>query len=184
MWNAVLETFQQAMVEIPSRIDINLMAKRDKKRFEYKELRKRNYVTMLGPVTFSRRYYWDNQEKEWVFLLDKALDFDAEGKISGCLKELVVLWATKGTSYRDAESRLVDLYGHQVISHEKIRQVLIQASETLEKSFKEAPVKRSIDTLFIEAGRLLLKKPFVHNRPCRKRAGYLGTDAAKVTRKI
>ena len=126
IWNVVLETFQQTMVEILSMLDANLMAKRDKDRFEYKDIRKRNYVTMVGEITVSRRYYWDNQEKEWVFLLDKALGFDTEGKISGCLKELVVLWATKGTSYRDAESRLIDLYGHQVISHEKIRQVLIQ----------------------------------------------------------
>ena len=71
------------------------------------------------------------------------------------------------------------LYGHQVISHEKIRQVLIQASKTLEKTFKEAPVKRSVDTLFIEAdgfwtgvqGKEL--KVRVHKKQKRKRETYL-----------
>jgi len=177
IWNAALETFQQTMVEILSMLDANLMAKRDKDRFEYKDIRKRNYVTMVGEITVSRRYYWDNQEKEWVFLLDKALGFDTEGKISGCLKELVVLWATKGTSYRDAESRLIDLYGHQVISHEKIRQVLIQASRALEKTFKEKPVKRRVKTLFIEADGFWTgvqgKELKISARKKRKRETYL-----------
>ncbi len=75
---------------------------------------------MVGSINISRRYYWDRREKEWVFLLDRALGIGAREQISACLKELVVLWGgTKGPSYRDARDRLKDLYGHQVLSHEK-----------------------------------------------------------------
>ena len=37
MWNAVLDTFQRAMVELLSTLDVYLMATRDKNRYEYKE---------------------------------------------------------------------------------------------------------------------------------------------------
>lgn len=152
MWNAVLETFQQAMVEILSALDVYLMAKRDKNRYEYKEIKERNYVTMVGSININRRYYWDRREKKWVFLLDQALDLGAREQISACLKELVVLWGTKGPSYRDARDRLKDLYGYQVLSHEKIRQILVQASEMLKNSLNEKPAgKRTVDILFIEA---------------------------------
>ncbi len=152
MWDAVLETFQQAMVKILSDLDVYLMAKRDKNRYKYKEIKERNYVTMVGSIDINRRYYWDKREKEWVFLLDQALKLSAGKQISACLKELVVLWGTKGPSYRDVRDRLKDLYGHQVLSHEKIRQIVIQASAVLKNSFKKKPAgKRTIDTLFIEA---------------------------------
>jgi len=152
MWNAVLDTFQRAMVELLSTLDVYLMATRDKNRYEYKEIKEKSYVTMVGSINISRRYYWDRREKEWVFLLDRALGIGAREQISACLKELVVLWGTKGPSYRDARDRLKDLYGHQVLSHEKIRQILIQASDALKKTFDEKPPgKRTADTLFIEA---------------------------------
>ena len=152
MWNAVLETFQQAMVEVLSTLDVYLMATRDKNRYEYKEIKEKNYVTMVGSIDISRRYYWDKQEKKWVFLLDQALEIAPREQISACLKELVVLWGTKGPSYRDARDRLEDLYGHQVISHEKIRQLLVQASGLLKDTINKKPAgKRIVGTLFIEA---------------------------------
>ena len=152
IWDTLLKTFQQAMVEILSTLDVYLMAKRDKNRYEYKEIKEKNYVTMVGSIDISRRYYWDRQEKEWVFLLDQVLELGPREQISACLKELVVLWGTKGPSYRDARDRLKDLYGHQVISHEKIRQILVQASGALKDTFNKKPAgKRVVGTLFVEA---------------------------------
>lgn len=152
MWNAILKSFQQSMVEILSMIDDYLMATRDKGRYEYKEKKESTYVTMLGPITIHRRYYWDKDNKEWVFLLDRTLGFEGRERVSLGLKELVVLWATKGPSYRDVQDRLKDLFGYQVLSHEKIRQILIQASDALKNAFREEPaVKRHVDILFIEA---------------------------------
>lgn len=155
MWNAALETFQQSMVEILSMIDVYLMATRDKGRYEYKEKKESTYVTMLGTITINRRYYWDKDNKEWVYLLDRTLGFAGRERVSLGLKELVVLWATKGPSYRDVQDRLKDLFGYQVLSHEKIRQILIQVSDALKlknTAFSEkSTFKRHVDILFIEA---------------------------------
>ncbi len=153
LWNTVLETFQQAMVEILSMLDKYLMAARDKKRYEYKEIKERTYVTMLGTITIKRRYYWDRDEKKWVYLLDEALKLNARDQVSSCLKELVVLWGTKGPSYRDVRERLKDMYGYQVLSHEKIRQILLQAADALKDAIymNEKPGKKQVEALFIEA---------------------------------
>ena len=173
LWNSVLETFQQAMVEILSMLDDFLMATRKKNRYEYKEKKKRTYVTKLGSITITRRYYWDKDNKEWVFLLDRALGLDTREQISPGLKELVVLWATKGPSYRDVRDRLKDLFGHQVLSHEKIRQILIQASDTLENIEREVAPQKSVDTLFIEADGFWTGVQHKGRRSRRKRETHL-----------
>ncbi len=150
MWTSVLETFQQAMVEILSLIDDYLMAHRDKSRYEYKERKARTCITTVGSITIKRRYYWDRDKHEWVYLLDEALGLDS-GAVSNSLKELVVIWATKGPSYRDVRDRLEDLFGSQVLSHETIRQLLIKSSEALQASVAPEVQKKKVDILFIEA---------------------------------
>ena len=136
LWNATLETFQRSLVEILSMLDRYLMAKRNKSRYEYKERKEKTLITMLGEVTIKRRYYWDTEQKEWVFLLDELLGLESTA-VSDSLKELVVIWATKGPSYRDVRDRLSDLFNNQILNHEKIRQLLIESSEHLQ--MKEAP---------------------------------------------
>ena len=150
VWHTALETFQQAMVEILSLLDNYLMAKRDKSRYEYKERKKRTLITMLGSITIKRRYYWDRDEKKWVFLLDDVLSLNKVA-VSDALKELVVIWATKGPSYRDVRDRLEDLFGNQVLSHETIRQLLIKSSDILKKTFEPEEQKKQVKILFIEA---------------------------------
>jgi len=175
MWNTMLETFQQAMVEVLLMIDLYLSSKRDKERYELKETREKGYITMVGKIRVNRRYYWDRYEKKWVYLLDQVLGTDTGGKVSACLKELAILWATKGPSYRDTRNRLEDLFGHQVISHEKIRQILIQTSETLGKKIMEKPVKKKAKVLFIEADGLWTGVQHRANKSKKKRETLLVT---------
>lgn len=151
LWNSVLGTFQQAMVEILSMIDDYLMAKRDLGRYAYKEKKERTIVTMVGAITISRRYYWDRDEKEWICLLDEVLGLVKGIQISDTLKELVVLWATKGPSYRDVSNRLEELFGVPVLSHEKVRQIVVESSEVIKKDLHMPEVKKKARILFIEA---------------------------------
>lgn len=150
LWNATLETFQRSLVEILSILDKYLMAKRNKSRYEYKERKEKTLITMLGEVTIKRRYYWDTEQKEWVFLLDELLGLESTA-VSDSLKELVVIWATKGPSYRDVRDRLHDLFDNQILSHEKIRQLLIETSELLQKQGVPEEKKKKVRILFIEA---------------------------------
>ena len=150
LFGDLMETFRHAMVEILLLLDEYLMAQRDKNRYEHKESKERTCITMVGEITIKRRYYWDRDEHRWVYLLDEALGFDS-GAVSDSLKELVVLWGAKGPSYRDVRDRLEDLFGSRVLSHEKIRQLLIKSSNTLQKAVKPEVPKKKVGILFIEA---------------------------------
>lgn len=85
----------------------------------------------MGSIDFERRYYWDTEEHRWLYLLDEALELEAEKTIGPGLLQLAVTWATKGPSYRDARDRLTDLFGAQVLSHEAIRQALLEVGSML-----------------------------------------------------
>jgi len=150
LWNLTLETFQRSLVEILSILDNYLMAKRNRSRYEYKERKEKTLITLLGEVTIKRRYYWDTEQNEWVYLLDELLGLESTA-VSDSLKELVVIWATKGPSYRDVRDRLYDLFNSQILSHEKIRQLLIESSERLEQKEGPEEKKKKVKILFIEA---------------------------------
>ncbi len=149
LWNATLETFQRSLVEILSILDKYLMAKRNKSRYEYKERKEKTLITMLGEITIKRRYYWDTEQKEWVYLLDELLGLEGTA-VSDSLKELVIIWATKGPSYRDVRDRLEDLFNNRILSHEKIRQLLIESSELLQMKESPEEKKKKVNIIFIE----------------------------------
>jgi len=48
LWKTLLKTFQQALIEILSTLDIYLMAKRDKNRYEYEEKKERTLANHAG----------------------------------------------------------------------------------------------------------------------------------------
>src|SRR5699024_11893150 len=54
------------------------------------------------------------------------LQFNGSDTLSPFLTEMVVKWAVKGPSYRDARDRFYDLLGYQAMSHEKIRQEVLK----------------------------------------------------------
>lgn len=154
VWTSVTDVFQHVMVEVLEVMDRFLMATRDKEQFTYKEKRTRTLQTLVGPVEFQRRYYRDEHTGEWTYLLDKALGINAYEQVSPGMVQLAVTWATRGPSYRDARDRLEELYGAQVLSHEGIRQILIEIAEAAQRERANTVVrsngKRRADVLFIE----------------------------------
>ncbi len=163
-WRALVDMFRRAVAEILELLDRHLMAVRDVKRHELHDRRPRTMKTLVGPVTFWRRYYWDREEKEWVFLLDKALGL-TEDHISPGLLQLMLLWATKGPSYRDTRDRLKEAYGMQVLSHEGIRQAVLEVALAIERQdanrvieqCEEGKPKRRVEALFIEADGVMVR---------------------------
>src|SRR5690554_3999035 len=153
-WKLSLKLFQHLMVKVLEEFDQKLMETRDKKRYENKEKNPRTIETLVGGIKFERRYYWDREKHEWVYLLDEALELEPEKTIGPGLLQLAVTWATKGPSYRDARDRLIDLYGAQVLSHEAIRQALLEVAASCERVQQNRLArdvgKREVEALFIE----------------------------------
>lgn len=161
LWNCTLGFFRHLMVEVLEQLDEKLMKERDKARFKNHEKNPRSIQTLVGNVDFKRRYYKDNETDDWVYLLDEALEIESEKNIGPGLLELAVTWATKGPSYRDARDRLTDLYGAQVLSHEAIRQALLEVGASCELERKNQIVaangQREVAVLFIEADSFYVK---------------------------
>lgn len=154
LWKSLLNVFRHMMVEILELFDEKLMRDRDKTRYKLKERNPRTIQTLVGEVSFERRYYRDQDEEQWVYLLDEALGLESGDSIGPGLVKLAVTWATKGPSYRDARDRLTDLYGAQVLSHETIRQALLRVGEACRRELENKIVKeegeKAIKALFIE----------------------------------
>ncbi len=60
LWTFLLNSFQHYMVEILEEIDEILRETRDLSRYRIKKKNIRTIQTMVGEVSFSRRYYYMN----------------------------------------------------------------------------------------------------------------------------
>ncbi|PTQ55576.1 MAG: hypothetical protein BSOLF_1822 [Candidatus Carbobacillus altaicus] len=128
------------------------MKLRDKNRYRLKDHRERTIQTLFGEVTFQRRLYEDRTTGQTVYLLDQYLSMEKRKPMSPpYLEEWAIRLAAEGTSYRKAANFLEEWFGKRVLSHETIRQKLIERGMSFQE---EAPIKEEIkpkkDVLFVE----------------------------------
>src|SRR5699024_12045351 len=90
---------------------------RDFNRFENREMQECIMGTMFGSIKINRRKYVDRETGDRVALLDQYLQFNGSDTLSPFLTEMVVKWAVKGPSYRDARDRFYDFLGFLSMSH-------------------------------------------------------------------
>lgn len=155
VWERAVECFREAMVDVLSACDEALHAGRDPERYEYKEMRSRDLMTKLGPISLKRRYYWDREERRHVFLLDEKLGLEKRQRVSDSVRAEAVEAAVTGGSYRGASAEL-ERRGSQVhVSHEAVRQWTIAAGRALVRAAEQhrqvTEGTRRVRFLFIEA---------------------------------
>src|SRR5699024_8085595 len=121
---------------------------RDFNRFENREMQECIMGTMFGSIKINRRKYVDRETGDRVALLDQYLQFNGSDTLSPFLTEMVVKWAVKGPSYRDARDRFYDLLGYQAMSHEKIRQEVLKIEPKSVEDKTKHP--KDVDALFLE----------------------------------
>lgn len=71
-------------------IDKDIMNKRDTKRYRIKDSIKTTIKTLYGEVEYKRRYYFDNENNEYIFLMDKAMGISKVGLFSDNMAKLIV----------------------------------------------------------------------------------------------
>ena len=155
VWNAVVECFRESMVEVLSSLDKDLYDSRDPGRYVYKEMRSRDVLTKLGPISLKHRYYWDRKEERFVFLLDETLGLSKRQRVSDSVRAEAVEAAVTGGSFRGAAAEL-ERRGCQVhVSHEAVRQWTIQTGRAIARAAKQRQEStagtRRVPVLFIEA---------------------------------
>lgn len=130
-FKACRAVFLQLLGKFLEVIDERLREARDSERYELKARHERTVETFLGPVRFRRRYYRDRAEGRMVYLLDERLGLESRARIGPWLREMVLSWAVEGPSYRSASGRVKKLVGEQLLSHETVRQAVLEAGEQL-----------------------------------------------------
>jgi len=147
--------FVQVYIQALAEIDNWLLEHRDKRRFRLKDSDTRTLQTLFGiEITFSRRRYLDRQTGKSVYLLDEVLQLPEQKQISPALAAWSLGQAVVCNSYRGAAESLNAIYGHAVVSHESIRQVVLAMGKGLQKEqeerLKDPAGTRKVRVLFLE----------------------------------
>ncbi|MGM8365691.1 ISLre2 family transposase [Virgibacillus sp. W0181] len=152
IFRSLQASFSEVMAKVLTEVDQIIAEGRDKTKFELKDKRKLSFESMFGSVELRRNYYRDRETGKYVYLLDQYLNFDGEQEISPVVQDLAIELAVTGVSYRQAEYAMEKLLGYPVISHEGIRQQLLN-TEVVPK--EKQPLEN--DVLFVEVDGLYTK---------------------------
>ncbi len=133
-YRALQESFSEVMSQTLQELDETIATTRDKKRFYLKDKRTLKFESVFGQVELKRNYYQDRETGNYVFLLDQYLAFDGTKGMSPVVQDLAIELAVTGVSYRQASRAMEKLLGYPVISHEGIRQQLLNTEVVPEKS--------------------------------------------------
>jgi|SRR5690625_225812 len=151
-YRALQKSFSQVMAQTLRELDEAIALGRDKKRFYLKDKRTLKFESVFGQVELKRNYYRDRETGKYVYLLDQYLAFDGSKGMSPVVQDLAIELAVTGVSYRQASESMERLLGYPVISHEAIRQQLLNTEVVPKKS---APLEQ--DVVFVEVDGLYTK---------------------------
>lgn len=153
LFRTLQETYSDVFQQLLTDLDQLLAEQRDKARFQMKDKNSMTIDSLFGPVEIKRNYYYDRQNGNYIYLLDHQLQFDGAKGLSPLVQEMAMELAVEGPSYRHAASTLEMLIGYSVMSHETIRQHLLQTEVVPRPS--SAPKKR---VFFVEVDGLYVKR--------------------------
>src|SRR5579875_57977 len=153
VWRKLQETFSEVMKTLLEDMDKQIAEERNKKRYRLVDKRTTTLVSLFGEIELERNYYRDRGKGEYVYLLDRYLEFEGAGTFSPLVEEAALELAITGPSYRKAAHSLETLLGYRVISHEAIRQHLLQVTSIpKERQLVHHPV------LFVEVDGIYVKR--------------------------
>src|SRR5690625_1222214 len=132
-YRALQKSSSQVMAQTLRELDEAIALGRDKKRFYLKDKRTLKFESVFGQVELKRNYYRDRETGKYVYLLDQYLAFDGSKGMSPVVQDLAIELAVTGVSYRQASESMERLLGYPVISHEAIRQQLLN-TEVVQKN--------------------------------------------------
>lgn len=156
LWAKMRHEFAAVLATLLEDIDAMILGSRDGQRFVPQDIQERTVDTLFGmSVSFRRRRYTDTQAEKSVYLLDVLLGLQEYSRISPGLRAAMLTQALTTSSFRKAAESLSDLLGFPAVSHESIRQCVIEVGSALEdertEHLQDPQGTRPVDVLFIEA---------------------------------
>jgi hypothetical protein len=152
-FDLVCESCQELTKKLLEDYDALLSKERDKSLYRNKGRKKTVIKTIYGPVEYKRTIYLYKHEaiKEYVYLLDKALDLGKTGFISTNLASLMIQSITN-QSYRGAATQVSRSTGQNISAMglwgiiQKSGEQLILEEEKLVDSYKTEKLQGEIET--------------------------------------
>lgn len=156
LWLLMLEEFSAGLAAVLRQVDDHLFDIRDEARFKSHSFEERSMGTLFGrDVRFRRRRYRDRETGEDVYLLDEVLKIKRHKQASPALMALMLTQAATTNSYRKAAESISSFLGFDAVSHETIRQMVLELGDELESAGaeerKDPRGRRKVDVLFLEA---------------------------------
>lgn len=151
-------------MEILKQADEKLMQNRDKNRYRLKRKLKTSIKTIYGDVSYKRRYYFDNETGEYIFLLDEDMDINRIGLYSGNMVEHIAATCINESYGKAAETisnttglniskvacwKIVQSLGVKIESHE---------SELIQAEKNEVAGEKEVKALFEETDGVWLRQ--------------------------
>ena len=90
IYEFVCEFARNITVSILEQLDERLMNERDKKRYRMKDKNTTTIKTIYGNVEYARRYYFDNEKSEYIYLLDEEMKMSRVGLFSENMSNLII----------------------------------------------------------------------------------------------
>lgn len=161
---AACQAAREMTVQLLMELDEHIMHTRDMGRYKNKEFRKTTIKTVYGEVEYNRRLYYDNQEDDYVFLLEEALQMEKIGTVSANLAKRIVE-AAADMPYRKAAELISQTTGQSISSHgvwdvvQSVGTVIGQEEEKRLDEMEEESVQGKTDSslIFMEADGVYLK---------------------------
>ena len=167
IFRTVCQKGREIIASMLESMDEEIRDERDKDVYENLGLRETHVETMMGRVSYKRRYYRFMDEdgiKKQIFLLDEKIDIFKEGNISAALKDASLYQVIKN-SYRTAANNIGEFTGID-LSHTSLWDMVQKTGENLwEKQRAQAELydmgecigTREVDVLFEESDGIHLR---------------------------
>ncbi len=96
VWRQLQETFSEVMKTLLEDMDKQIAQERNKKRYRLVDKRTTTLVSLFGEIELERNYYRDREKGEYVYLLDRYLEFEGAGTFSSLIEEAALELAITG----------------------------------------------------------------------------------------
>lgn len=132
----------QFMIEYAEQIIFELEERKEK--FELLEKDNRNIVSIFGEIQYKRRYYYDKENNNKVYLLDKLIGIEPKQRLLENVREKLIKEAID-TSYENAGSK--SAYGVK-ISRQEVKNEIEKLD--LDKEFyTNKEIKKQVKSFYV-----------------------------------
>jgi hypothetical protein len=138
--NLVIELFQYLDNEI-------MQSDYRKNNWKVIKIDDRTITTVLGKITFSRRYYQNKHTDKYAYLLDEALEIIPRQRLDVSLEAKLAEFAND-LSFEKAGKMVSD---EITISKQTVKKIIAKFAQRYEENYDELESKKETKVLFIEA---------------------------------